>query len=330
MALFQTVLEIKNFLGAIQKNLEMTSILSFVEEAEIIFIEPILGEILLSDLKDKYKNNSFTNPKETLLLEKVQRPLAHLTFYQYKNLGNVFVSDIGFQQTNTENTTPAPKWALDEIAEYTQRTADSLLNNLVAFLEKNKADFPLWEQSEFFHQNKELLINSTVELQKRIYIENSRIFFYKLRPSIRLAEHKYIANTISETFLSDLKSKYQNDTLNDEEKKAIELAKDALAHFAFSESLPGLSLFISPNGVRATMFQTQKQTKNQDIQIFEMFKKPHLENGQIYLTELKKYLDQNPDLFPLYRDSGKYNAPPSAKSYDQFKNEEDSTIFYIK
>lgn len=329
MALFKTIAEIKGYLGAIQKNLDLNTILSYVTEAELLYIEPFLGTALYDSLSLAYQNNSLT-PQQTKLLLHVQRPLAHLTFHQYASIGNLFISDLGFQQTSTDNTSPAPQWAVNKVMEYTQKTADSFLDKLIFFLEKNKGDYSEWLTSDFYKLNRELLINSTAELQTRIFVENSRLFFWHLRTYLRLAEHKYIANTISQIFLDELKSKAQNDTLTVPEKKVMEMCKDALAHYAIYEALPGLSVAIAPNSIRATIFNDSfKQTKPADMDIMQMLKTHYEQNAKSYLTELKKYLDLNPDTFPLYRDSGKYIAPPTTKHYEQTDNE-DSTLFYIK
>ena len=329
MALFKTIPELKSYLGAIQKNIELDTIISYVTEAELLYIEPFLGADLYSSLLAGYEADTLSGSL-LALLPYVQRPLAHFAFFQFANLGNVFISDIGFQQNSTENTTPAPQWAVKEVKNYTCQSADSFLDKMISYLEKNTGSISQWLTSEFYASNRQFLLNSAADLGKRVSIQNSRLGYWYLRPYIRLAEHKYIENTMSLAQLINLKTKEQSGTLSPEESIAVHLAKDALAHYAIYESLPGLSVEITTTQIRATVFQDNfKQSKLADYKVIQDIKEQREQSGKSYLTELKKYLDANPDIFPLYRDSGKYNAPPAVKHYEQMNNS-DSTIFYMR
>lgn len=329
MSLFKTAQELKQFFSTAQKNLDIESVRSYIDEAEQLYIKTYLGSALYASLTASYEAETMTND-EQILLKKIQPALANFVVYGALQAGGVFFSDLGAQETSTGYSHPAKEQSLQRLIAFTASRGDSNLNLLLDFLEANTTIYPTWQSSDYYIKSRQLLLHKSTDFVERYPMQNSVLGYHILRPTIRLAEKKYIENTISEEFLANLKAKQIAGTLNTEEAKAVDIAKDALVHYTMYEALPSLALDIATNSLRATVFTNpDKQASQVDIKMMLMLKEQAQQNASMYLTSLKKYLDKNADTFSIYQNSDKYIAPPTTRSYEQVDNS-NSTIFFMK
>lgn len=327
MSLFKTGEELKIFFSTAQKNLDIDSIASYVTDSELLFIKPYLGSVLYESLLSSYESETLNNAQE-ILLAKVRPALAHFAVNGALQAGGISFSDIGAHETTTQHSHPAKESALQRLIAFTASRGDSNLNLLLEFLEANISNYPTWQTSDYYIKSRELLLHKPTDFVERYPMQNSVLGYHILRPTIRLAETKYIENTLSEEFLSDLRAKQIEGTLNTGEQKVVDIAKDALVHYTMYEALPNLALEISANSIRATVFTNpDKQASQVDIKVMDMLKEQAKGNGTMYLNSLKKYIDENVDNFPIYKNSKKY-VPSGKKSYKPIENA-GSTIFYL-
>lgn len=329
MSLFKTAQELKNFFSTAQKNLNIDSLKSYIDEAEQLYIKTFLGTSLYESLSTAYEADTMSSD-EQLLLSKIQPCLAQFALHGSLQAGGISFSDLGVQETNSEYSQPVRETSLQRLIAFTSSRGDSNLNLLLEFLEANISNYSTWQSSDYYIKSRQLLLHSSADFAERYPLQNSVLGYHMLRPTVRLAEKKYIENTISKAFLNDLKAKQNVGSLSAAEAEAVEIAKDALVHYSIFEALPSLALEISTSSLRATVFTNpDKQSSQVEMKMMTMLKTQAFENASMYLTSLKKYLDKNVDTFPIYKNSDKYVAPPAIRSYDQVDNS-NSNIFYMK
>ncbi|KOY86030.1 hypothetical protein AD998_07625 [bacterium 336/3] len=296
--------DVKKYVGSIQKSTSWDTLKTYVSLAENFSIKPIIGQALYNAL-DVVDFTSLSSELKTLL-EYVQRALAYATVLRGLPELYATISDTGVQQQNPENSTPANQWVVSGLKESFTQSADDCINSLIQFLDDNATDYTDWENTAFVQKRSNLLIKSANELSDHIYFPNSHYAFWKMYAFFGIAERKHLTPSISEELLQEFKDAT---TPTAKEKKAIQKAKDALAHFAFYEAIPALQFKIVGGSLLITTYSDGIAVKSNDYKILKDLKEKTFQDAQGFLVELKSYLDENSDDFPTYKASIRYQEP---------------------
>jgi hypothetical protein len=300
--LIQNTEELKAILGVhINKNYSNNSIVPVIEQSEQEYIIELLGIEQYEDLI-----NSIASPsaEQLALIKQVQKPLAYFVYWELLRSGQIQTGDAGTKETNAEQTTQVRQWVLNDALKSAYQKADRFSDYLLAFLEKNKADYPLWNASEASVFYKEYFISNTDEFEKYQKISKSRRLFKIVAAEFDLVEIRYIVPTICQEQIFELKTQIANDNLTPENKILLGYVKKAIAPLALYQSVPSININISVGGIHFEKENTGvKSNEPADQQAISFFLKNLEDKGQEYIRQIKKFLMNNLDDYPLFRDS---------------------------
>lgn len=285
-------------------------ILSYLMAAERTFLVPVLGTPLYVFLQQEY--DSPAEDKNALVMELLELSQAVVVLFGiYGALPalNVTINKMGGLTVATNsNTTVASKDRTDKLIESTYVHANQALEQLLLFMEKNSSAFKdaegaeLWKQSEYYWQKTGCLIFTAAEFNNIVYIDNSRIKFNRLYPSIRLMERTKLRPAFGRDVITRMIEKKMNRQLTDTDRELLEHMQTALALLTVSQD----EELSRPGSIRG--YKTEQATLIAESEI-EM---------------AKNILRKHPVMYPDY-----YENAPGFQATPLFKNDDKKSIFVI-
>jgi uncharacterized protein (DUF2164 family) len=252
MPLITTISEIKNYL-AIDQNTEIDSLQPFINEAEILFIKPLLGTAFYDELVADYDPvlaNMTANNQ--LIMPFVQRSLAYYMAYLSINQMGVNFGDMGIQQQFGDNSQPAPQWKVDKLMLSYIQQADVHAEKLLEYLEANANDtdtYASWYTSTANTKNEGYMVNNTRIASLYIDINDSRRIFLRLKKRIKDIESNYIKRLICADQYNALVTQIKADSISAENEALIEKLRPIIAKMALYYTIPSLRISITDQGI---------------------------------------------------------------------------------
>lgn len=117
--------------------------LPYIGIVQAIYIEPILGEELLDELKLQVKNNNLT-PLNSALILKIAPALSHFTVYQGLPFHWATIVNKGITIRESENSKALTTDDLAWLSRRVRNDAETLLSLTIKYLCKCKNNYPLW------------------------------------------------------------------------------------------------------------------------------------------------------------------------------------------
>jgi hypothetical protein len=134
-----------------------------------------------------------------------------------------------------------------------------------------------------------------------------------------LVEEKYIIPTIGQELFDELKEQQESGSLTTANKDLInKYIQRPVAHFTIVEAIPSLTVEVKGNGliVHSSSDGINQSAQANDKQILS-FGESNLNNGNTYLANLKKYLEDNSSSYPTYASSSSLNnGQPNTDIHD--------------
>jgi len=336
MALFITTSEFKKY-KAIDANTNFNTLLPFIESAEQDFIKPLLGSTLYDLLLSGYTSGGGTPADLDLLalLPYVQRPLALYAFYHGFTDLMASVGDAGIQVQRGNNTEPAPKWMHDKLSSKALRDADKHADNLLAFLEANKAitAYAGWANSPSNTIAQGMILHSASVASNHIDIQESRRIFLKMKRFIRAVEDKEIRKLICQDQYDLIVSHIKSASLTSQEETLLSYLRPIIAKEALWLLIPTLSITIDPEGL--FMFSTVDPTVKKELASAEMVKnyRESLRTGITgFLADIenaKEFIINNIDDYPEIKDSSCYTSRSDPGPLHTVDNYQDRSHFSV-
>lgn len=337
MALFENITEFKKFIS-VNVSLDFTTIKPSIDEAEIKYIIPLIGQEQYDQLKDVYENgigsssgsgsgSSYTEDDNNALLEKVRRVLANFAMYIYVPIGELQMSAAGITRVESGDRKSAFQYQIKNLQRRFITSAYEWIEELLKFLDENKSTYTLWANSSAHADANEFFINSASDFNKHVNISKSRITFTELMATMRRVEDFQIKGILFDELFDEIKKQILEDDVSEENEKLLTFIRPAVAHLTLAEALDDLSAKITPDGIlvsnnRFTQEIDQREPAMQDM-INTKIKKA-ISNGENYLNQLRTYLRANVDEYPLYKGSNSYSEERS----DKFTNNQDNGFYF--
>lgn len=129
----------------ISDNLSGKFLLPSIREAQEIGLKGILGDCLLSALKDMVSDGTISgtgNEAYKDLLDRCQYYLAYMTMVEVTNKVAYKVANMGVTKTSDDNVTPASQDEIGKQQYYYQSKADSMAYQLQNWIIENRTAFP--------------------------------------------------------------------------------------------------------------------------------------------------------------------------------------------
>lgn len=172
----------------------------------------------------------------------------------------------------------------------------------------------------------------TAERIKQIVNISKNIDNNILSPYIILAELKYIKPVLGQLLYPDIVTKYTNQTLNSYEIELLTNIQYSLAHYIIENVLPFMTYSITEKGLQIQYGVNSEPADNKSTtQVIDYIRNEMQVNGEFFLNEVNKYLEENKSQFPLYTTNG--NKPDNQSSFDSgiafFPNNNNKNSYFL-
>ena len=337
MPLITTITEIKKYLS-IDINIEIDSLNPFIDEAELLFIKPLLGTAFYDELVADYDVNlgNMTTDNQ-LVMPFVQRALCYYMAYLSINQMGVNFGDMGIQQQFGENSQPAPQWKVDKLMLSFIQQADLHAEKLLEFLEDNStvSKYNNWYSSTANTKNEGYMVNNTRIASLYIDINDSRRIFLRLKKRIKDIEANYIRRLICQDQYDELVTQIKTDSLKNSVANTalVEMLRPIIAKMALYFTIPSLRISINDQGI--TIYSSNdgiisKQMADKDqIKHLLNFLKSEEFGFESDKRELEEFIDANISDYPLIAASDCYTVKTDPGPTWQVENNSDNKHFSV-
>lgn len=258
--------------------------------------------------------------KQLKALEKARTALANYAVFLFVPKGAVQFGESGVTETNAQNVTAARQWVVNSAQRALVRAADSALEDLLEYLEKNKTAFATWAASEAYTVSQKLFVKNAATLAEWQNITNSRRTYQAVRPYLQRAERS-LKNLTGAALFTKLKGA----ELSDAEKELIaEYINPVLVPMAVALWIPEGAVDISHEGISFKSWANGIEKADQASENAKMVLQRSLETAaEAALARLKKHLFDQAETFTdfktsetyLNRQSGGNNLDCTGKTY---------------
>lgn len=202
MSLITTITEFKSYI-AIDANTKMATLQPYINEAEQVYLIPLLGQAFYDEFAPLYAGSVDVTPvalsaENAALLPYIQRCLAYYTQLLAINHLSVTFGDLGTRVHRGEDSDPAPRWQIEKLQFQALRNGDTHADKLLEFMEANAADYATWAGSSANTSKSGLIVYKSAIASRHIAINNSRRVYLALYNKIREIEQRIVAKAIGQ------------------------------------------------------------------------------------------------------------------------------------
>lgn len=289
---------------------EEPQIRPYLEAAEWTHLVPILGAPLYKYVQKEYEAETPGNEHFPELFKFVQPVVILFGMYGAIPALNITLNKTGgFTVGTNDLTTVASKDRVDKLIESTYTQANDAVEQLLIYLEQNSKFFTdpetgeeLWKQSASYWQKTGCLIFTAQEFNNIVFIDNSRLTFNRLYPSIRLTERLKLWPAFGRELITSLINRKMDNDLKGHDDEVLCHLQTALALLTIS--------------------QDSELAKPDSIHGYKPAQADIMAESEINLA--KTILRQNPEEYPEYMGN-----KPGYESTPTFKNSSKRSIFVM-
>lgn len=316
MPLITTINQFRKYYARLSANYTFVNLEGLITECEEKYIIPIIGQDFYDELVDAIAASELTeepidlSAEEAKLVEKLRRSLVFFCLLEgFSSLG-VQVGSAGTGQGTSNTTQPLPQWKEVMIKCEFADKAELFLDQSLLYLENHKDDFSTWAESDQYTVSKELFINTAEQLTVWVPLFNSRRAYLALRPFLKLVQTETIPSTIGRELYDSLLANILANSLSDEEKTLVDNIAKAIANIACRKAFSQLAIAYNGNGFRILSDNdTITQKLGLPVEKLTPVYTDFTNEGNITLTALKQYLEDNAADWPTYKSSTAYIGP---------------------
>jgi len=312
MALINTTSEIKTYIGrAVNKSLDFENGMKpFVEMAYEAYLRPAFGDEFLDWLQEEMAGTPSADANA--ILPYIQRPLAWYAYLRRLEIGLGQDGDNGFEEIASDKTMQPRMWVFNKRMDAANRNAAEALEQALAYLYKNKANYEAWTESSNYTDYIKLFVNNGTAM--KVYLpqtSGSYRLFLTLRNYFNEAQNTKVADIMGAEQYASLQTKLSAGTnLTSYETALLTAAAKAVAKVGYAESIPHLNIIQTDGGALRIIsdydgiINSQAATPKQ----IDYIQEKATTEANAALNELKKYLIANALNLPIYADSAAYEA----------------------
>lgn len=339
MPLITTISELKKHI-AIDANTDFATVEPFIEEAEELYIIPILGAAFYDALVSAYVDaenvvDDIVDANIKAIFPKVQKCIAYYMAYQSINQLGVNFGDSGINQSSSQNSQPAPGWKVSKLELSFIKQADLFAEKLLEYLEVNASVtvYNDWYASTANTKNEGYLVNNTRIASQYIDINDSRRLFLRLKKRIIQIEKEYVKALICTDQYDELVDQVKTDTITANSQVLIDMLRPIIAKKALFLTLPTIRVSVSEQGIAVYSSNdgvVQKQLAGKEEVKMLM---SSLRDGEFgYIADeqkLKKFIEDNIADYPLIEASECWTSKADPGPKWQPENSADNKHFSV-
>lgn len=288
-----------------------------VRQATEKFVLDFVGSEIYDDLADKFLNDDTLTDEQAKALQLLQDCIAFYTIYHILPEKNSVVASMGVVQNAPEGgSQPVNQWGWKAKRWSALENGDTFLDRLLSYLEKQVADevnyFDLWKDSTAYTVKTSDFFRHADELDDYLNIQRSRRSFISLVRFMRQVEEDVILPLLCD----DLYAAVLEATPSAENALLIPFIRRAVACLGAAEAIPHHRVVIDGDGFRVVsqtdQFDDRRNlTNNTHEGAIQALMLRCEERGRTAVARLAKFLEDNVDDYPDYRDSSCREKPAS-------------------
>ena len=151
-----------------------------LENTQEMFLNPLLGDELTSEMETAYRQGDIPAPMAELI-KMAQKSVMNLTFWYYFDSLQMRITDQGFQRQGSEEWQQPYKYQEDRLRENFKIRGFNGLDQLLEYLYGNLADFPSFASSKAYTDIQKAIVRTMEDVNSCVYIGNSYLVFLRLR-----------------------------------------------------------------------------------------------------------------------------------------------------
>lgn len=128
---------------------DITEFIPYICIAQELYIEPVLGSCLMDELKKQVVENNLSVANSDLII-RIAPALSFYTVYQALPFHWATIVNKGITIRESENSRSVDIKDIAQLRRWMLNDADILRNQLAAFIQKHKDDYPLWKPEQQF------------------------------------------------------------------------------------------------------------------------------------------------------------------------------------
>ncbi len=132
----------------ISENIDVEMLNPHLLIAQQLYLQPVLGDALYSDLINRFNNNTLTGDTQTLYEEYIVQSLAYSAWFSASPFLSYKTNRNGINTQSTDNTTPLTPEELSLYSSRVENFKDFYLNRLEKYLILNNDKFPLFRKND--------------------------------------------------------------------------------------------------------------------------------------------------------------------------------------
>lgn len=300
MAIIDGTTDIKEFLS-VNRNLSYETLKPYIDNALVEFIEtPWLGADIIQDVE-----SNLVNPQGIYeqLIPMLQRSLTYFSVLSALPFLEVNIGDEGITRTESQNFKSAYRGQVARIEQQLKKDAYNSLERLLNFLEKEKANYPLWVDAPGYVEFSNYFFKDSVDFSKFYPLKNGRLTYNSLLPGMRFVTEFKIKSEIGELQFADFFAKKLLPANSSFEVIALGYLRNAIAYLTVARSIADGLVSYSENGIHFSEQTADLETQKQSDADFINAKIIEIETrGTTYLSKLVDYMNANLDEFTVFRD----------------------------
>lgn len=176
------------------------------------YISPAVDEFTskyVGDLHETLADEATEEPNAAILNKArgyLQAALANFSLYIYTPVGTINIDGSGMSTSINEKRTALSWGEKKDMQRNFLSAGHKAMDRLLAYMEKNKDNFPEWKASAQYTESKKLLVNNTAAFNDCYTIYESRQTYLALQPAMRQVEDQYLYTFLCPELIEHLKT----------------------------------------------------------------------------------------------------------------------------
>ncbi|MFY7884108.1 MAG: DUF6712 family protein [Dolichospermum sp.] len=280
--IINTDTELQKFIS-VNKAFTVANMQSDIDSAFGTFILPYLS------IQQYNISRNSTDPLHIALMNIAKRAVSNIAFALYLPIAKVQISNGGIAYT-VERNKQATAEDKEDLRRSTQQKGFDAIDEMLRFLEQNKATFTAWANSTSYTLFNRNLIRTADEFK---LIEGRRTVFLKLIPYMEDVEIELIESLIPTTLIADLKS----GTVTGIKLELLEkYIRPIIANKSLAKALSAMSLVLNDNTISVfdnSSANMAKGYREANLQKIEAFKAELELTTKNRIVLLNKFIEAN-------------------------------------
>lgn len=161
--------ELLKLYSPLSKNVDVDKIYPYLHLAQPYYVEPILGDALLTELQQQVEMDELT-PENKALVLKVAPVLAYYATYLAMRSLTYSITEKGITKETSENSSSIDRSELGDYLLSIKQQAEMYADILIKYLCRCALTYPLWRPSTDCHCEKWIETDGSAEAEKKFVI----------------------------------------------------------------------------------------------------------------------------------------------------------------